>query len=378
MKRILLPSAPNFVDLNITNNCNMFCKHCYIGAVNQYEELDYMKGLNYIDQMAELGVFRVSLTGGEPLLHPKWKEFLLRIVHDGMSPMMNTNGTLFDKDTVDFISNITNRNMWIAVSLDGMVPGRYSKLRKWKNGLDADRAFEIVIKNVGYMIQSGLHVVFNFTNTNVNYKDLFPLYSFLEEKFGEDNFTLNVILFGLSGNGYQNSSELSMSNKNWKLLINTIAKEKLAGHYSSLKLEPTCPWEIYLPLKDYSFEDIEQATGYISPLRNPIFKSNRSIGCHAGISNLVVNWDGSVFPCGLYPQLKSFCAGNLNSDSLKEIWSNSNILNELRSTKISDLPETCQKCKYSEICGGGCRGAAMQINKSISKGDTRCPMYEKV
>ena len=370
-------AAPNFVDINITDRCNMACRHCYIGDQSS-KDLPLETGLDYIRQIAELGVFKVALTGGEPLLHPNWLDFLKQIVKLGLSPMMNTNGFLFNNEVCEKIDRIKfNDPMWVSISLDGLVPGRYSELRRWKNGKPADDAFSVVINNAINMARRGYRVVFNFTFTQVNYEDLLPLYQYLENKFVSLPFILNVILFGLSGNGAKNMGELSVPYELWENAIHEIMESKLEGKLRFLKVEPTCPWEIYLPLRNYGNETIERSLGYVSPLRNPFFASQRTIGCHAGLTNLVINWDGDVHPCGLYPRNDLMYAGSLKEQSLNDIWNSSEKLNLLRGMDLRDMPTECQNCEFSSICGGGCRGAASQITGNIRGKDIRCPLLDE-
>lgn len=76
-------TAPNFVDINITNNCNMNCVHCYVGE-QPLNQMSLEQGMSYIQELQKLGVFKVSLTGGEPLLHPNFMDFIQKcyaIIH---------------------------------------------------------------------------------------------------------------------------------------------------------------------------------------------------------------------------------------------------------------------------------------------------------
>ena len=68
MKRML--SAPTVVNLELTELCNVKCRHCYnfwrdesMGSVSlDQEKLDIL-----IDKFADAGVFHVVLSGGEPM-----------------------------------------------------------------------------------------------------------------------------------------------------------------------------------------------------------------------------------------------------------------------------------------------------------------------
>ena len=63
------------VQWSVTGNCNLQCRHCFMSAPEgALGELGYDECLEIIDQLAECGVGKVSLTGGEPLVrHDFWK-----------------------------------------------------------------------------------------------------------------------------------------------------------------------------------------------------------------------------------------------------------------------------------------------------------------
>lgn len=60
---------------SITGKCNCRCRHCYMDAPDALMgELTTEQCFSIIDQMAECGVLRVELTGGEPLVRNDfWK-----------------------------------------------------------------------------------------------------------------------------------------------------------------------------------------------------------------------------------------------------------------------------------------------------------------
>ena len=69
-------------------------------------------------------------------------------------------------------------------------------------------------------------------------------------------------------------------------------------------------------------------------------------------SNLVVEADGSVYPCDFYV-LDEWLMGNIAKDSIKDILSSEAALRFVReSLKVSD---ECRACPYAGICKGGCR-----------------------
>ena len=68
MKRFF--SAPTVVNLEITEICNVKCRHCYNFWRDEsmgQSSLDVKKFDKIIDRIIEAGVFDVVLTGGEPM-----------------------------------------------------------------------------------------------------------------------------------------------------------------------------------------------------------------------------------------------------------------------------------------------------------------------
>ena len=92
-KRIF--SAPTVVNLEITEACNVKCRHCY----NPWRDesagkfsLDVENIDRLADMFAEAGVFHVVLSGGEPLAKPKMLEYALgKMTGLGMSVSCNSN-----------------------------------------------------------------------------------------------------------------------------------------------------------------------------------------------------------------------------------------------------------------------------------------------
>lgn len=93
MKRLF--SAPTTVNLELTELCNVKCRHCYnfwrdesagVAALNT-RTLDLV-----LDKMAEAGVFHMILSGGEPFSQFDLLEYAVRgVISRGMSVSCNSN-----------------------------------------------------------------------------------------------------------------------------------------------------------------------------------------------------------------------------------------------------------------------------------------------
>src|SRR5579864_390733 len=73
--------------------CNLACEYC-----NEFD--DFSKPVpteimfRRIDKLGDLGTSVVTISGGEPLLHPELDEVIRRIRHNGMIAGLITNGYL--------------------------------------------------------------------------------------------------------------------------------------------------------------------------------------------------------------------------------------------------------------------------------------------
>src|SRR5512137_2709644 len=83
----------------IAGSCNLACRHCWIEPNYQADskngkfiKLEYVK--KAIKEAKPLGLQSVKLTGGEPMLHPKFREIVDHIESEKIGMVMETNGTL--------------------------------------------------------------------------------------------------------------------------------------------------------------------------------------------------------------------------------------------------------------------------------------------
>ena len=78
--KALRNGVPLSVHLDITYRCNERCEHCYLEHDGQ-DELTTAEIRGLVDQLAEAGVFFLTISGGEPLLRPDCFEI---IAHAGL------------------------------------------------------------------------------------------------------------------------------------------------------------------------------------------------------------------------------------------------------------------------------------------------------
>ncbi len=94
-----------FVWIEITQNCNLTCRHCYEGSSREKKlpEMSFEKFIEIIDQLQILGVKRIQLVGGEPFVHPDIVRMLDYVNGKFEQIEIFTNGTLITDSLFDQI-----------------------------------------------------------------------------------------------------------------------------------------------------------------------------------------------------------------------------------------------------------------------------------
>ena len=104
--------------------CNLSCTYC-----NEYDDfskpvaIDVMLGR--IDKLADLGTTIVTISGGEPLLHPELDDIIGRIRSRGMLAGMITNGYLLVADRIQRLNAAGLDHL--QISIDNVNPDDVSK-----------------------------------------------------------------------------------------------------------------------------------------------------------------------------------------------------------------------------------------------------------
>src|ERR1051325_4552628 len=104
--------------------CNLACKYC-----NEYD--DFSKPVpthvmfRRVDKLGELGTSVVTISGGEPLLHPELDDIISRIRNNGIVAGMITNGYLLMPDRIQRLNKAGLE--WLQISIDNVNPDDVSK-----------------------------------------------------------------------------------------------------------------------------------------------------------------------------------------------------------------------------------------------------------
>jgi MoaA/NifB/PqqE/SkfB family radical SAM enzyme len=104
--------------------CNLACEYC-----NEYD--DFSKPVPTgdmfcrVDKLGELGTSVITISGGEPLLHPELDDIIRRIRKNGMVAGLITNGYLLVAERIQRLNRAGLE--WLQISIDNVTPDDVSK-----------------------------------------------------------------------------------------------------------------------------------------------------------------------------------------------------------------------------------------------------------
>ena len=218
---------------DITNRCNLNCKHCYnrSGKEGKYEDLSDEDMIKQVDCIIELLPRVVCFCGGEPLLRynllPKLAN---RLSNAGITVTMVTNGLLLNEDKVNTL--IHSGLSGFQISLDSHKKETHDYFR----GLDG--AYDGALKAIELLISKKINPDVTFIPTKINYRDLGGLVELLYSKGIRRIGSMPLIPIG---RGYENREELLMSDD--ELLDFYQIINRLRSRYPDFKIEYDDPLE---------------------------------------------------------------------------------------------------------------------------------------
>src|SRR6266404_24036 len=124
VKGLLSTDHPVLAHIIPIRRCNLACAYC-----NEYDDfsppvpLDLMR--RRLDRLAELRTTIITLSGGEPLLHPELDDIIARIRSHGIMAGMITNGYLLTADRIRRLNQAGLEHM--QISIDNVRPDDVSK-----------------------------------------------------------------------------------------------------------------------------------------------------------------------------------------------------------------------------------------------------------
>jgi MoaA/NifB/PqqE/SkfB family radical SAM enzyme len=136
--------------------CNLSCAYC-----NEYDDVSKPVPtdvvISRINKLADLGTSIITLSGGEPLLHPDLDEIIAAIRRRGTMACMITNGYLLVPDRIERLNRAGLDHM--QISIDNVMPDDVSKksLKVLDKKLQMLAEYADFHVNINSVVGGGIH-----------------------------------------------------------------------------------------------------------------------------------------------------------------------------------------------------------------------------
>ena len=267
---------PAHLTVEVTDTCNLECGHCYLEASPRKRA-----AISYADFEAVVRTFKsehglsIELTGGEFFLHPDAMRILELALREFSLVGLLTNGTVLPDEALELLARNTDR-VTVGVSLDSVRPELHDRLRGHRG------AFKRTVENVRRMVARGVRVRLGAVIFDENMWELRELAQFAVD--------LEAALFGFNyvegfgrGVGFDAAHGVRFDEK----------------------------------YKEYVASVLEEFNAIIPVLVGEQMKSTHT-NCGAGTGSVVIDPDGNVRPCAIFPRTRAF--GNVLQSRWDEVF----------------------------------------------------------
>jgi len=321
----LFDRAPFLVFWELTQACDLACKHCRACAVPDRDplELTFEEGKQLLNQVAAMGCPLAVLTGGDPAKRPDLVELVRYGTSLGLRMALTPSATPLV--TRALLAELRDAGLArLAVSLDGARSPSHDLFR----GVDGsfDRTFEILRD----ARELGLTTQVNTSITQMNRHEL--------DRIASDLATLGIELwsvFFVVPTGRATALDL----------LDPLEVESVLEDLA--RLSETAPFDIKTTAAPHFRRVLLQKKHKRSDVRGISDGIGRAVrGVNDGQGVLFVSHQGDVFPSGFLPMK----CGNVREQDVAGIYRDHPTFRVLRDPEA--LGGKCGVCEFRRICGG--------------------------
>lgn len=157
------PLSPININFMVTTKCNTNCIYCYADK-RKKDDLSTKDIKNILHEARKIGVVNLTLTGGDVLAHPDWKDIVSTASKLGYNPLISTKTTICKED-VEFLKKIGVTT--IQISLDSL-NGEILKKLLHVDDLYKDRMLEMIKYLNDLEIKVTIRTVLTKYNSDIN------------------------------------------------------------------------------------------------------------------------------------------------------------------------------------------------------------------
>ena len=345
---------------NITRRCNLKCIHCYSDSdARQYPgELTWDQCRGVLDDLAQFGLPGVLLSGGEPLIHPRFFDLANYARGKGLRLTLSTNGTLIDRDTAQRLKD--TGFAYVGISLDGI--GATHDHFRGRQG-----AFEKTVAAFRHCKAAGQKVGLRLTLSAHNVADLDRILEFIEAEDIDRVCFYHLVYSGRGSNVVDVTQE--QTREAVDKIVDRTAHWAATGRPREVLTvdQPADGAYLYLRLLK---ENTARAQEVLDLLR---WNGGGAHGSGTAIGN--IDTQGNVHPDQFW---QSLTLGTVKQRPFSEIWRDpcNETLAALRN-RNGHLEGKCAGCRFLNVCGGGFRVRAVQVHGHLWAPDPACYLTDE-
>ena len=303
----------------LTPLCNMNCKMCYVRmSKNEQEAIRPLRSaeewISLAAQAKEAGMLYLLITGGEPFLHPEFRQIMTELHKMGFIISINSNGTLIDESVVEWLKQCPPVRM--NITLYGASDETYAKLCGNPQG------YTQVTRGISLLRNAGISVKLNCSLTPHNSCDFEQIVAFAKSE--------GLII---QANSYMFPP---LRKDETKIGYNERFAPEEAAYYSA-KVEALLNGTEAFLAKDE--EDIPALPG--DPEEN-CMEFGDTMRCRAGKCSFWITWEGKMLACGMLPVSDE---PNVFDLGFFPCWKET-----VARTDAVRLPATCAGCGLKSVC----------------------------
>jgi AdoMet-dependent heme synthase len=328
--RAMSLGIPLGAQLDLTYRCNERCIHCYLDH-NDHGEMTFAEITSLLDQMAEAGVFFLTISGGEIFLRPDLFDILAHARKLMFSVKIKTNALLIKEDQARQLAHLNVEAVQISI---------YSHRHDVHDGITLVKgSLERSLAGARHLIDAGVRVSFANVLMKQNLADYSQVKA-LAEQIGAA-FTVDPTVTPMM-DGDRSILDLNIG----PAALNEVVRDTELVDDDGFCAPPPGPYEA-----DDAFARVP---------------------CSAGHSSCYVSPYGDLYPCVQFP----LPSGNVRTQKFIDIWRDSPQLKEVRSITLGDLQgcsscgnqPTCTRCPGLAYMEGNMRGPSTQdCEKSFAR-----------
>lgn len=283
------------VTLELINNCNANCIHCYLDK--NTISIQKNKVFELLDNLRDLGVFEIKLTGGEIMMREDINEIIKYARKRQFRLILLSNLTHLNEKTIGVISKYY---------VDQVETTIFSLNEDTNDGFMRNPGgLKNTLSNINLLLNMNIEVLVKTWIMKFNFHEMEYMKSYFE----------NI------GCRFQAHTQI-YPDVNGKMKLES--KMKLSN-------DMICSAQ--------HFSDNTQNREF------PLSYNDNDLQCKEFSNSLYISANGDVFPCVKFRTK----IGNIYNSSISDIWTKSKDLRKIQNIKIQDSKE-CINCKIKKYC----------------------------